>query len=114
MSKKPTWERTAVQNLPRNGASGRYYARWTISGKQKWVNLKTDVLVVAKLRIADEAQKVQRMRGSLSAVEAGKGTMADLMRAYEERTGANEDLKPASIAARYVALKKVRKTWPGM
>jgi hypothetical protein len=44
---KTTWERTPVQNLLRNGKSGRYYARWTIAGKQKWVNLKTDVFTAA-------------------------------------------------------------------
>ena len=44
---KTTWERTPVQNLLPNGESGRYYARWTIAGKQKWVNLKTDVFTAA-------------------------------------------------------------------
>jgi integrase len=38
--------------------------------------------------------------------------MGHLMRSYEERTRANNQLKPASIASRLVALKKIRKTWP--
>ena len=62
-------------------------------------SLRTDVFSVAKLRLADEAQKVERMRGSRAAVEAGKGTMGDLMRSYEERTRANPELKPASIVS---------------
>lgn len=52
---KTTWETTSVQNLLRNGASGRYYARWTLTvngkSKQRWVNLDADVFSVAKLRI---------------------------------------------------------------
>ena len=58
MGKKP------VQNLLRNESSGRYYARWTISGKQKWVSLDTDVLSVARLRLADEAKRIEGLRRS--------------------------------------------------
>ena len=36
------WETTKEPNVLRNSASGRYYARYTIAGKQKWTNLKTD------------------------------------------------------------------------
>jgi integrase len=115
MGKKTTgWERTAVQCLLRNRKSGRYYGRWVISGKQKWVSLDTDVFSVAKLRLTDEASKVGRRRGSRNAVETGAGTVGDLMAVYEERTKANADLRPTSIASRLVALKKVRKTWPGL
>ena len=115
MGKKTTgWERTSVQCLLRNRKSGRYYGRWVISGKQKWVSLDTDLFSVAKLRLTDEASKVGRRRGSRNAVEAGAGTVADLMAVYEERTKANADLRPSSIASRLVALKKVRKTWPGL
>lgn len=81
---KTTWERTSVQNLLRNGASGRYYARWTIAGKQKWVNLKSDVFSVAKLKILDEAAKVEAFRQSGAAATAGKGTLGDLINVYEQ------------------------------
>lgn len=72
MSKKPTWERTSVQNLLRKGASERYYARWsfTVNGKEKqrWVNVKIDVFSVAKLRIHDDAVKIESVRRSGTAV----------------------------------------------
>ena len=116
MSKKTTWERTSVQNLLRNRSSGNYYGRWTITvngkSKQKWINLNTDVFSVAKLRVADEATKIEKLRGSSSAVVAGSGTVGDLMRVYEERSKANPDLKSATITSRLVALGKLRKTWP--
>lgn len=110
--KETTWERTSVQNLLRNRKSGRYYGRWTISGKQKWVALDTDVFTVAKLRLNDEAGKIERQRSTHSAVSSGSGTVGDLFSTYEERTLGNTDLAPASIVSRQTALKKVRKTWP--
>lgn len=111
---KTTWERTPVQNLLRNGASGRYYARWTISGKQKWVNLKTDLFTIAKIRLNEESGKIEALRQSAANVIAGAGTIGDLMAVYEERTKANPDLAPSSITSRLVALKKVSKTWPNI
>ena len=57
---KTTWQRTSVQNLLRNRQKGHYYGRFTISGKQKWYALNTDVLSVAKLRLADKAGEIQK------------------------------------------------------
>jgi len=76
--------------------------------------LKTDVFTVAKLRLNDEAAKIERMRDTRAAVTAGTGTIGDLMRIYEATTTSDTELKPSSIAARLVALKKVQKTWPGI
>src|SRR5688572_1285742 len=107
MSNKTVWERTSVQSLLRNGSSGRYYARWTLAGKQKWLSLDTDVFTVAKLRLNDEAAKIEKLRGSHNAVTAGKGVVGDFIAVYVQRTDANADLKPASKVARLVALKKL-------
>lgn len=113
---KNQWQRTSVQNLLKNSRSGRFYGRWTISvngkSKQVWRKLDTDVFTVAKLRLNDESSKIEALRGSRSAVSAGKGLVADLFKIYEERTKANTDIKPASITARLVAVAKIRKTWP--
>lgn len=114
MSKKQTWERTTVQHLLRNGKSGRYYGRWTISGKQIWRKLDTDVLTVAKLRLADEVKKIELLRGSNQSVASGRGTVGDLIRIYEKRVKALTNIKPSSIDSRITALKKVIKTWPDL
>jgi integrase len=111
---KTTWERTSVQCLLRNAESGRYYGRWTIAGKQKWVNLDTDVFGIAKLRLTEKAAAVGRIRASASAVANGSATVGDLIRAYEARVNADAELKPASVTSRLVALKKLLKTWPGL
>jgi integrase len=114
--KKTKWERTPIQNLLRNRSTGRYYARWTISGKQKWLSLDTDVFSVAKLRLNDESRAIEKQRGSRTAVASGDCTVGDLMRRYEELTNEapDDELKPASKSARLVALQKIRKTWAGI
>ena len=40
--KRSKWETTGEPNLLRNHANRREYERFTISGKQKWLNLETD------------------------------------------------------------------------
>jgi integrase len=112
--KKSAWERTSVQNLLRNRQSGHYYGRFTIAGKQKWHALETDVLSVAKLRLADKAAEVERLRGMAGNVKAGKATMHDLIEAFRARTQANADIKPATVTARLGAVKRLIRTWPGI
>ena len=114
VGKKTVWERTSVQNLLRNRPSGQYYGRFTISGKQKWYALGTDVLMVAKLRLADKASEVERIRGTAVNVETGKATIHDLIEAFKARAKANSDIKPATVTARLGAVKRVLRTWPGI
>lgn len=110
--KTTAWERTAVQNLLRNRKSGRYYGRWTISGKQKWVALDTDVFTVAKLRLADEAAKISRVRNMGSAVASGTATMGELMQTLLTRIAENSELRPATKVSWQTAVRKIEKTWP--
>ena len=65
------WATTREPNLLKNLPSGRFYGRFTVSGKQKWVSLDTDIWSVAKLRLADERTKVERLRRAGSDVAAG-------------------------------------------
>jgi len=113
-AKERVWERTNVQCLLRNRQSGVYYGRFTVFGKQKWVTLDTDVFSVAKLRVADKAGEMEKMRGSAVRVEAGKALMGELMDVYTQRTKSNSDFQPGTISSRLVALKKLQKTWPGI
>ena len=109
--KETVWERTSVQCLLRNKQSGGYYGRFTVSGKQKWFSLESDVFSVAKQRLGDKAAEVEKLRSGTSRVLAGKATMGELMDAYEARTKANPDFRPATVASRLVARKKLKKTW---
>jgi integrase len=111
---KNPWETTDTACLLRHRHSRKYYGRFTVSGKQKWVNLDTTVLTVAKLRLPDEIKKVHRLRTIEPNVRSGCATMEDLMEVYLTRSRSNSDLKPSSIVSRETALKKLKKTWPGI
>ena len=80
-----TWETTREPNLLRNTGSGRYYGRFTLAGKQKWVNLDTNLWTVAKLRLADERSKIERLRQSATNVTAGGACMGDLIALHKQR-----------------------------
>jgi len=85
-----------VRNLLRNGASGRYYARWTftVNGKEKqrWVNLDPDVFTVAKLLLHDKSAQIEALRTSGAAVSAGKGTVAGLLAVYRQSVATHADV----------------------
>jgi integrase len=108
------WERTQVQCLLRHKQSRRYYGRFKVNGKQKWVALDTDVFSVAKLRLGDEADKFRKIRGTVADVTAGKATMRQFFDIYRQRSQSNQDLRPSTVTSRLVAVKRVIKTWPGL
>jgi hypothetical protein len=108
------WEKTQVQCLLRNRHSGRYYGRFKVSGKQKWVALDTDVFTVAKIRLTEASTKFQKIRGAVSGVSSGKATMAELVEMYRQQTESNTDIRPGTKTARFTSIKKVLKTWPGL
>jgi integrase len=105
------WSATNVENLLRH-KGGTYYARFRLPGKRKLFSLKTDVFSVAKLRLRDEAVKVERQRGTRAAVGSGAATMADLMKVYAERFE-TMDMAVGSKLGRHKAVKRILRTWPG-
>ena len=108
----PLWLKTQTQNLFRNRDSETYYGRWRIGGKQIWKSLKTDVFSVAKLRLADESAKIERLRGAGRAMASGDCTMHDILEAYREQTNGRQDIKLSTKTAINDALRKILKTWP--
>ncbi len=99
---KQRWWTTREPNLLRNTASGRYYGRFTLSGKQKWVNLETDVWTVAKIRLADERAKIGRLRQTADSVTAWLGHAdggALLMRVYAHHRRAHSIAQAAKVLA---------------
>lgn len=114
-SRKPkgkvkVWTTTAVENLLRH-KGGTYYGRFRVSGKRKLVCLETDVFSVAKLRLRDEALKVEKQRGSTEAMVAGDVTMADVIPTYRERFKSLE-VSEATKIDREVSLKRLLRSWP--
>jgi hypothetical protein len=62
------WVKTPVANLVRYKPSGIYFARVRIRGKLFRHSLKTDVMSVAKLRLADLVKDKQQEMGNDAAV----------------------------------------------
>jgi integrase len=83
----------------------------------KWRSLKTTVLTVAKLRLADFEKEVRQQ--SVVAAESGQ-TGADetilgrFIEIYRQRTINNPKLAPATKSRRDIAVKALLKTWPGL
>ena len=57
--KASVWQRTPHANLVRYQASGIYFARFRVKGKLFRRSLKTNVITVARLRLAD-LEKAER------------------------------------------------------
>jgi hypothetical protein len=67
------WQKTQFSNLIRYTPSGTYFARLRVNGKLIRKTLKTDVLSVAKLRLAD-FEKVER-QGAESRTNVSRGKL---------------------------------------
>ncbi len=111
---KNVWETTDTACLLRHKHSRKYYGRFTLRGKQKWINLDTNVLTVAKLRLPDEVKKMEQLRALEPNVTGGHASVGDLMEVYRARTQANQNLRESSKVSRETALKKIDKTWSGI
>lgn len=110
------WERTNVTNLLRSGKTGIYYGRVKHNGKQRWKSLKTAVLSVAKLRIADFEREI-RAQGVAEKSPTGSENETDVARfiaIFQERTGKDSTLAPATKTRRQIAVKALLKTWPAL
>lgn len=66
------WVKTPVANLVRYKSSGVYFARLRVRGKLFRQSLKTNVLSVAKLRLADLSKDKQEEMGDSSALLSGR------------------------------------------
>src|ERR1035441_1468565 len=71
------WQKTQFTNLIRYVPSGTYYARLSVAGKLIRKSLKTDVLSVAKLRLADLDKQERQRAESTDAAARGKMTVGD-------------------------------------
>lgn len=110
-AKAKVWTTTCVENLLRH-KGGTYYGRFRVSGKRKLLCMETNVFSVVKLRLRDEALKVERQRGSKQAAATGDVTMGDLIPTYRERFKSLE-ISEATKTDREVSLKRLLRTWPG-
>ena len=70
------WQKTQYSNLIRNVPSGNYYARLRVKGKLIRRSLKTNLISVAKLRLADleksEREAAERQKETSQRTARGR------------------------------------------
>ncbi len=108
------WQPTQYSNLIRYVPSGTFFARLRVGGKLIRQSLKTDVLSIAKLRLA-ELDKNER--GSVEARQTaskGRMTFGDCVGIFKTQTEASNLLKSSAKLYRAEAFNSILKSWPGL
>jgi integrase len=113
-AKPSQWQRTQYSNLIRYIPSGTYFARARVGGKLIRKSLNTDVLSVAKLRVADFVKEEREAAASSDSGSRGLMTFGDCVKLFLEQTEASTLLKPKSKKYRADAVDSIRKSWPGI
>ena len=108
------WQKTPYANLIRYVPSGAYFARIRVHGKLIRRSLKTDVLSIAKLRLADLEKSERLLAENATAVTAGRMTFADALKTYRQRLHGDGSLKPRTKAYREECISKLLRTWKGI
>ena len=108
------WQKTPYANLVRYAPSGKYFARIRVGGKLIRQSLKTKVLSVAKLKLADlEKQERAKLEGRQHLTE-GKAAFRDLAKEYLERLDGSPNLKPRTKEYYRERLAAMLKSWPDL
>ena len=111
---KKLWQKTPFANLVRYQPSGAYFARVRVQGKLIRKSLKTDVLSVAKLRLADFERTERGFAEKQTNVAHGRMTFGDAMELYRQQTEASPLLKPSAKHYRAEVMVAIVKSWPGI
>ena len=77
--------KTRLRNLVRNKASGRYYARLYLRGKELWKSLKTFHFSVAEARLAALQKEHRKTRGKEVDTSNAKMTVDEAMQLQMQR-----------------------------
>lgn len=118
IKKQKKWERTNVTNMLRNSASGQYYVRVKVNGKQKWRSLETDVAAVAKARLPAEQESLREQEiaasgySSTSLQGANRFKVGRFIELFLGNLNNRRKLAPASKSRIQDTVKTLLKTWP--
>jgi hypothetical protein len=92
--------------------SGAYFARVRVTGKLIRRSLKTKVLSVAKLRLADFEKDERAKAESGGRVVDGKVAVDDLIEEYKKSLNENNEIKPGTRTYYLERLAALIKSWP--
>ena len=113
-AKPSLWQSTQFSNLIRYIPSATYFARVRVGGKLIRKSLHTDILSVAKLRLADFVKEEREAAASNDSGSRGIMTFGDCAKLFLAQTEASTLLKPKSKKYRADAVDSIRKSWPGI
>jgi integrase len=85
-----------------------------VKGKLIRKSLKTDVLSVGKLRLADFEKQERQRAESGEAAAHGRMTMGDAMTLHRQRVAGDASLKPRTREYHDQRLRALVKSWPGI
>lgn len=108
------WQKTSYSNLIRYVPSGTYYARLRVKGKLIRRSLKTNVLSVAKLRLADFEKHERRLSESDEATRQGRITVGEAVEMYKHRKAGDASLKPRTRQYHQERIKALLSSWSGL
>jgi hypothetical protein len=108
------WTKAPVANLVRYESSGIYFARAKVRGKLIRKSLDTNVLSVAKLRLADVLDTEHKAVGATKTKIIGKMTFGDALAIFQDRQKIATEIKDGTKAYSERAAADLLKTWNGL
>lgn len=107
------WTKAPVANLVRYEPSGIYFARAKVRGKLIRKSLETNVLSVAKLRLAD-VLNTENKASTPNTKIIGKMVFGDALAIFKDRQRLATDIKDSTKDYNDRAAEDLLKTWPGL
>src|ERR1022692_5087169 len=83
------WQKTQYSNLIRYVPSGTFFARLRVAGKLIRQSLKTDVLSIAKFRLADLEKNERESVETRATASKGRMTFGDCIEVFKTQTEAS-------------------------
>jgi integrase len=108
------WTKAPVANLVRYEPSGIYFVRAKVRGKLVRKSLETNVLSVAKLRLADVLDTEHKAIAPSQTKIVGKMIFADALAIFKERQKHATEIKERTKEYNERAADALLKTWAGL
>jgi integrase len=108
------WQPTQYSNLIRYIPSGTFFARLRVDGNLIRKSLKTDVLSIAKLRLADLDKNERGFVETRKAASKGRMNFGDCLAIFKTQTESSNLLKPSAKRYRAEVVNSILESWPGL
>jgi len=110
------WQKTNYSNLIRYVPSGVYFCRIRVNGKLVRKSLKTDVLSVAKLRLADREKELRQTADRETALQRGRGqmTFGEALKIYQNKLANNVNIKTRTKEYYEQRIDALKRSWSGL